>query len=296
MSNEIVKYDNIMNQMRFENFTKADLNLLMAVCSRMRDTNGLECSFGYDYLMDLTGWDKTQSLTKFHNNLGHMNLRLAQMMTRNFDLDASRSITITLFDRFARDKDTRTLTVSLTRTGKKVLCGLVKGFTRFELDEYIQISGKAAKLLYQQIKQRYRLTGKFWQPTVDEIRIALDVPDDYETWRIYSKVVKPAVIELQKCKGLEDLAVIAIKSGKSIKGYRFTWSVPEDMEIVDTPENDQDEEEPIVVQFDRYMNPLHLQLLNIPLPSTPSFDDEHPRHGFFGTMPRGPVSYYNTLI
>lgn len=232
MANEIVKYDNIMNQLEFKNFEQKDFDLLMALCSRMRDLGEETQVFEYDYLMDLIGWDKTQPIERFHKDLIRMNEKLASIKA-TIILNEDEDATFVLFPTFRRNLKKRELKVSVNKDFKFILNELSGNFTRFELKEYVSLDSRYTKQLYAQIKQRYKLRQHFWQPTVDELRQVLSIPDSYTTKRIYTLIVEPAVQTIKSCKGMKSLEVEVLKErrrGNPVKGYKFTWTPSDQLE------------------------------------------------------------------
>lgn len=226
MANEIVKYDNVLNSLEFKGFEQRDFDLLMALCSRMRDLGELEQTFDYDYLMDLVGWDKSQDVVLFHKALVRMNEKLASIKA-TIILNEDEDATLVLFPTFRRNLKRRTLKVSVNKDFRFILNQISANFTRFELAEYVRLDGRYAKQIYTQIRQRYKLKGHYWQPTVDELRQALSIPESYTTKRIYTLIIEPSLETLRSCKGLRELQVEVIKErrrGSPVRAYRFTWT------------------------------------------------------------------------
>ena len=243
MANEIVKYDNYMNRLQFKDFTQKDFDFLMAICSRMRDLDETKQTFDFDYIMDLVGWDRTQNVSLFHEDLKRMNEKLLKV-SATVDVNEDEFVSFTLFITFRVNKKKRILTVSVNPEFKYILNALTANFTKFELKEYTSIEGRYAKQLYAQIRQRYKERGHFWQPDVEELRRVLDIPDNYQTWRLYDKILKPAVETIRSCKGLAELSVDTIRSrrrGRAITGYRFSWTaqsqIPGQMTLDDVQPN-----------------------------------------------------------
>ncbi len=225
MANEVVKYDNFMNSLSFIGFETNDFNFLMAICARMRDLGEDEQTFNYDYLMELINWDKTQNIDLFHKELKRMNGKLLSI-NGTVDINPDEFVSFNLFQTFSASKRTRLLTVRVNKDFKFILNNITNNFTRLELKEYVSLDGRYPKQLYAQIKQRYKQRGHFWQPTVDELRQALSIPNTYTTKRIYTLILEPAVRTLKSCKGLGELELEVIKErrrGNPVKGYRFTW-------------------------------------------------------------------------
>lgn len=222
--NDIVKYDNILNQINFRDFTENDFNLFMCLCSRLRDLGDEKQVYEYDYLMDMIGWDRSQRLDLFHDEIKRMTEKLRKI-GGVIDLSPDEFVCFNLFSTFRGNKQKRILTVSVNSEFKYVLNDLTKNFTRFELGEYVRLSGRYSKLLYQHLKQ-YKSTG-WWQVSIDEIRHVLSIPDSYKNMHIMDKVIKPSIDVIRTCKGFSDLEVEVILSprrGRAIIGYKFKFT------------------------------------------------------------------------
>ena len=89
-------------------------------------------------------------------------------------------------------------------------------FTRFELAEFIALSGKYTKTLYRLLKQ-FRQTG--WAEwDFKEFKDLLDIPEDYEMCNIDQRILKPAIKELTQERNLFDFGKrIPFKDLKYIK-------------------------------------------------------------------------------
>ena len=63
--NEIVKYNNNFNNIGLRNFNANELDILMAICSRMREKGEEEITFHFDKLKKLIKYsDKTNTFVK----------------------------------------------------------------------------------------------------------------------------------------------------------------------------------------------------------------------------------------
>ena len=104
-------------------------------------------------------------------------------------------------------------------------------FTRFELAEFIALSGKYTKTLYRLLKQ-FRQTG--WAEwDFKEFKDLLDIPEDYEMCNIDQRILKPAIKELTQERNLfdfgkripfKDLKYTKIKKGgNKVTAIRFEW-------------------------------------------------------------------------
>lgn len=235
--NEVVKYNNYMNELSFKDFSDYDLNFLMVICAKMKDLGEETQHFEYDTLMELLEWDRTKSIDVFHKDLKRMSEKLRHVGA-TIDIDPDVFTAFNLFSDFEGNKKKRELIVRLNPRFKYILNDLTRNFTRFELAEYVHLDGKYSKLLYQHLKQ-YRKAG-WWQTSVDDLRRELSIPDSMDTRRIVNKVIAPSVELIKTCKGFGELQVEVLRSprrGRKVEGYKFTWTadkqVPGQMSLND---------------------------------------------------------------
>jgi plasmid replication initiation protein len=222
--NEVVKYNNYMNELSFKDFSDYDLNFLMVICAKMKDLGEETQHFEYRKLMELLDWDMSKSIDVFHKDLKRMSEKLRHVGA-TIDIDPDVFTAFNLFSDFEGNKKKRELIVRLNPRFKYILNDLTRNFTRFELAEYVHLDGKYSKLLYQHLKQ-YRKAG-WWQTSVDDLRRELSIPDSMPTRNIIPKVLNTSVELIKTCKGFSELHVEVIRSsrrGRAVIGYKFTWT------------------------------------------------------------------------
>ncbi len=121
--------------------------------------------------------------------------------------------------------------IRFTKTFYDMIINYKFGFTKFELAEFIDLSGKYTKTLYRLLKQ-YRTTGKMRMQWDEFIRI-MQIPTTYQVCDIEKQILKPALKELIKERNLFDqkrtpfknLAYEKIKRGQGGKviGIEFNF-------------------------------------------------------------------------
>ena len=79
--NEIVKYRNELNKVALRNFKSKELDLFIAIISRMRDKEE-EVTFSFDYLKNLIQYETSNSIETFHKELKSMYNKLIKMCLR----------------------------------------------------------------------------------------------------------------------------------------------------------------------------------------------------------------------
>ncbi|MCI9079851.1 MAG: replication initiation protein [Lachnospiraceae bacterium] len=257
--NEIVKYDNYMNGLKFTGFTTTDFNFLMLLCSKMRDKDVAEMTISFEELRKKTGYTRT-SIQKFRTDLERMNEKLMSVTCKL--KTETRTLMFVLFPTFDIDVESQTLTVCVNEKFKFILNELLKNFTRFNLEEFINLDSKYSKSLYRLLKQ-FKITGKL-DITLNDFRNKMDIPASYTNKDVMSKVINPSLKELQKYFiDLQCIAKYARKRGKPVEGYIFIFEPEQPLEAITsvaekhTPVNKYQQAKPQYKhkqnQFDQFM-------------------------------------------
>lgn len=219
--NNIVKYDNYMNSLKFSGFTAVDYNFLMALCNKLINKNTDEIVIPFEELREKTGYTQ-HPVRQFVSDIVRMNNKLMKM---NCVLERDGTIfQFVLFPTFATDMVNRRLTVSVNEKFKFILNDLTRDFTRFELDEFAELDSRYSKSLYRILKQ-FKNTGIF-EVSTDSFRHRMDCPESYSNKHLMDKIIKPALKELDRKKCFRNLQCetrYARKPGRPVLGYIFTF-------------------------------------------------------------------------
>ena len=197
--NEIVKYHNYMNSLKFTGFTVTDFNFLLTLCSRLKDKGTNEVNFSFTELRTLTNYKKSNSIKQFVEDLKRMNEKLMKI-TCSLKTE-TEIIMFVLFPTFAINLNKQTLTVSVNERFRFILNELIKNFTRFDLQEFVTLESKYSKSLYRLLKQ-YRVTGKY-EIEVNDFRSKMDCPESYNNKQFMQNIINPALKNLQNYLSLE---------------------------------------------------------------------------------------------
>ena len=220
MSNEIVKYHNDMNKVSLNGFNKLELDLYAAIVSRMRNEELELISFEFDYLKEIIKWKDTDN-TKFVKTLRSMYRKL---LNCTFAIENKKMIIeFVLFTRYRIDLENKKIDIIVNGEFAWILNNLKLSFTRFELEEYVEIKSTYVKKFYMQMKQ-FRTTGK-WIVSLEEFRRLLDIPEKYRISHIDKKVLEPITEELKEKYGVYVLKKYDNKKrGRpSVSGFEFTF-------------------------------------------------------------------------
>ena len=192
MGNDIVKFNNQFNNVALRGFTSNQLSLLLAIASKMKEKENNEVIFSYDELKKMINLEKNYTIDEFTYEIVAINKKLLKLDFMLIDEDTI--IQFTFFSAFETNPNKQTLLVQVNSRFHFLLNQLSSNFTRFELEEFVNISSSYAKECYRRLKQ-YKSTGK-WKVHIDEFRRLLDIPDTYRMCDIDKWVLKPIEKEL----------------------------------------------------------------------------------------------------
>lgn len=219
MSNDVIKYNNKMNNMPLKNFEKMDLNFFYAICSKVRNKGSDLVEIPLDELRNMTGYRSTSS-ERFREDLKRMNEKLLKCNGK-FETD-EEIVFFNLFSTFRILKTKPILKVKVNSDMTWLLNNIASQFTSFELQEYVSLNGIYAKALYRLLKQ-WKTQGRTPEYKIEYFREIMACPN-YAPKDIMKKVINPAVEEIRQSKVFEDLnceVMYAKKRGRPVKGYIF---------------------------------------------------------------------------
>ena len=220
--NEIVKYRNELNKVALRNFKSKELDLFIAIISRLRDKEE-EVIFSFDYLKSLIQYETSNSSETFYKELKSMYNKLIKCV---YGWETKAEIVrFVLFTEYTIDKKNKTIKVGINKKYSWVLNAITDGlFTRFELEEFVKLKSSYTKEFYRRMKQ-FRNTG-FWNVNLDEFKRLMDIPVNYRICDIDAKVLKPIQKELREKYGLKIQKTYDTKGrGRpAVSGLIFTFS------------------------------------------------------------------------
>lgn len=252
----IVKYNNELNRYPVFKLTEVEQDIFMALLSHttFNDSQWIEVNL-YD-LKDTSDYFEN-SVTTFKEKINSL---LDKICSSKIQIETERNIHIfTCFDELIYDKETQSLKLHVQDTFYQMIKNYSLGFTRFELAEFVNLSGTYAKTLYRLLKQ-FRTSGS-WTVEIDEFKKLLNIPDSYRQSEIDKQIFRPCIKQLTRELDMFDtvripfrhLAVEKIKKkGHKIKGgrggtithYKFTFDAEKLKEL---PKKIESQAEPKIV-------------------------------------------------
>ena len=217
--NEIVKYHNNFNSVALKNFNGVEIDLLMAICSKLKNEDINEIKLEFSDLRRMIN-SKHRGELRFIQNLEQMYKKLLNLSIR---IETEDKITnFILFTKYEILKKQKIIIIKINEEFKFLLNKLINNFTRFELNEFISLKSNYSKEIYRRLKQ-FKHTG-IWKIKMNNFRELLNIPEKYRMSEIDKKVLKISMKELNKY--FNNFKIIKIKKGRKIEFLEFKF-VPE---------------------------------------------------------------------
>ena len=243
MDSLIVKYKNHINELQFKGFTSSDFDFFMYLCAKMKEKDEevitvtlAEVRKSSGYFMHVSNSELTEILDSMKDKL--------QTIKAKFE-DGTKRGSFVLFPTLLIDTKEGTLKVRVNPDFKYLLNNFTQkqkkeGFTKFELQEFVQLNSKYSKTIYRLLKQ-FRTTGRY-EIQADELRKLLGCPDCYENKHIIEKIINPALEELKKdFRELKCEPIRAGRRGRPIVRYCFTFVPDSKVQNQDQPDGIQND-------------------------------------------------------
>jgi hypothetical protein len=194
---DIVKYQNELNTNTSEypvfKLTEVEQNIFMVILSHttFNDSQWIELNL-LDLKNKISYWrDSMTDFTKEINSL------LDKICNPKVKIETENSVHIfTCFDELKYDKTTYDLKLHVQDTFYNMVKNYQLGFTRFELAEFVSLSGAYAKTLYRLLKQ-FKSQG-WWYVELDDFKRLLNIPDTYQMCDLNKRVLNPCIKQLSR--------------------------------------------------------------------------------------------------
>ena len=217
---EVVKYHNDVHSASLRKFNAVELNIFMAILTRMRDKDEEEVVFSFDELKKLVNWTGKNN-KEFASMLNSMYQKLIEC---NIKIETKEKlIRFVLFTRYSISMTKPEIAIKVNPDFKFLLNSLLSHFTRFELNEFISLKSSYAKEFYRRMKQ-FRNTG-IWVVSLQEFKRLLDIPEKYNIDAINKRILDPIIEELGSKYQLKITKQYDhSKRGRpSVSGFTFTF-------------------------------------------------------------------------
>ena len=212
----MIKYDNDMNLIAFNDFSQRELNIFFSLCLLMKDKGTGEITLSYNDIKKIIP-DRFESNKKFEEILESVYDKLLRLRLETRDKNKIEKFI--LFTSYKIHVNEKIVTINTNSDYSYILNNLSKNFTLFELQEFNELSSTYSKHMFRLLKQ-YKHTG-YYKVSVDEFKRLLNVPESYTMRKITDKILSIVLKELSD--NFIDLKVNKIKDGRVIKFLEFSF-------------------------------------------------------------------------
>ena len=225
--NEVVKYSNELHELKFNSMNEAQQNIFFTLLQQFRKASGDTLELDFNKLFELAQISQGTNYRKeILDKIGKLQeFKFRYQINELGDLRQD-----VIFSSIETDSKNKVLRIRVSRGFKeRYINSPLKGWTRYELAEFVNLSGTYTKTIYRYLKQ-YRQTGR-WRIRYDDFKELLDIPESYRATNINQQILKPALKELSAERNLfdmrrtpfEKLVVIKHKKGREIEALEFCF-------------------------------------------------------------------------
>ncbi len=221
MGNFLIRYDNCVNSMFPEGLTKLEMNAFMFILSSFNGASSDEISIEYRKIRDIIKYNPKRTTKEFDEVLEKLcaKLRPITLTVGNDEEDGDYY----LFPTFIRNWYDQMLTIGINPHAKKLI-DIPKGYTQFDIREFISLKLKASKYIFMNLKQ-FRTTG-VWHVGMNEFKRRLGV-SSYNNNNCIQKLITPAINELNE-RGIFDNLTFKTElersQGSPVRTLLFTFT------------------------------------------------------------------------
>lgn len=216
---DLVRYHNDFNNIILKNFTDRELDLLMAICFKLKNQDTNELTLEFKELKDLMKYED-RNLNKFINIVDNTYNKLLNARFRYED--DTQIDNILFFTRYKVSKLNQNVLIKVNEDFKYLLNELTSNYTKFELEQFTSLKSNYGKLIFKLLKQ-FDSTGKR-EFKIEDFRRLLDIPESYRISEINSRVLRDSTItELEKA--FKNLKIEKSKkhNERNVSKIIFTW-------------------------------------------------------------------------
>lgn len=234
--NEVVKYSNELHELKFNSMNEAQQNVFFTLLQQFRNTDGYTLELDFNKVFELAQIANSSSYRKEILN----KLRQIQTITFMYEIndlgDLQQDV---IFPSIRTDTQNRRLFVKVSKGFKdRYISSPLKGWTRYELAEFVGLNGTYTKTIYRYLKQ-FRSSGR-WRIRYDDFKELLGIPNSYRARDIDKQILNPSIKELSAERNLFDqrrtpfakLVVKKHKKGREIETLEFCF-VPQSVSELD---------------------------------------------------------------
>lgn len=223
----IVRFHNDMNKMSISNMTEQEHNLLCALLYLMSDKDG-ELTLSFEQAIDYAG--RMTSYAQYTGEfLEKFGIKASQAICPMYVISNEGDEKLVIhpfFSKFEVNYTEKEICVKINEEFKYFVNSLETNYTAISYNKFKEKENVYVKTLYKMLSQ-YKVTG-WMKISIDDLMRMLDAPRSYGTGKFHDRILNPTIEALSS--DFKGLNVTYHKKGRSIVGYKFSWSNEEEKE------------------------------------------------------------------
>ena len=235
---EIVKFHNDLNKIKFNEFNLYDYKIFFVACVKVLEKGDNLIEIDFSELRKILELTKRNTVSTEY--LENMILETANKLSKiNFNIENRffKGFSTLFTDFYIPKEGEKKLYVRINEKTKYILNNLVRNFTLANLQLLNSLTSKYSYRLYLELKQfeniddknKFEKDGRFycWRNfEIENFREIMDIPESYKMNDIDKRVLKPSLKELEKY--FEDIFITKVKKLRKVTNIIFYFIFKKD--------------------------------------------------------------------
>lgn len=235
---EIVKFHNDLNKIKFNEFNLYDYKIFFVACVKVLEKGDNLIEIDFSELRKILELTKRNTVSTEY--LENMILETANKLSKiNFNIENRffKGFSSLFTDFYIPKEGEKKLYVRINEKTKYILNNLVRNFTLANLQLLNSLTSKYSYRLYLELKQfeniddknKFEKDGRFycWRNfEIENFREIMDIPESYKMNDIDKRVLKPSLKELEKY--FEDIFITKVKKLRKVTNIIFYFIFKKD--------------------------------------------------------------------
>ena len=216
---DLVVVNNNLNKTNLAIIKEKELDLFMAICLKLREEGTKKIELDLSELKDLSKYEGKDN-QRFISDIKNVNKKLLKLYCE-YETENEIGVFV-LFTDYTIYKKEKKLVIQVNEKFKYILNELTENFTKFELNQFVNLTSQYSKNIFRLLKQ-FSETG--WREfLLSDFRELLNIPEKYRISEIDKKVLNEKILK-ELGNNFKNLKVIKLKDGRSVYKLRFEWEV-----------------------------------------------------------------------
>ena len=225
----LVKYNNDMNNVSFGKFKEKELDLFFSLCFKAKEQGTKKIKIDFSELRSLSSY-QNRSLKRFVDDLDNTYNKILGLNMKKY-IDEWTFIRFNLFTDYQINAKEQFITIQVHEEFSHILNNLLKNYTKFDLIDLVNLKSSYSKNMFRLLKQWESKKEKEF--SLDELKDLLAIPKSYKISDIDKNIL--AIIRKDLSNLFPNLKITKHKTGKFVTSIEFKWTskhpdieIPED--------------------------------------------------------------------